>query len=328
MKKAITLVNINAPYELKPSTLMLASPHRTSTIWQMLVYPQEIVLRDLLRETTDPEQTFPVSKESFQHIFSQSHTIIVPDSMLCETSRVFDTQAFTQYALHPLQQFYQQQQGTLIIQCVEGAFGTNSQINQLFGLDWKIHVLDSKVVVATPHATQLLGTFTPKRVELKDLPFFVETPDQEGLYSVPLMDRPTFNQDFHDQDEAFERLGITKDESLTCFNIDKSWENYLEKYSQRYLIAVHKGPANTNEGHIVWYGDRGNSETLAFVFCKMLNLQKMEPEMDRGDRMGGQATKNSSSSSTGLLGLSLPIFISIVVVLVAIYFQKEWTIIV
>lgn len=282
-KKAITLININAPYELKPSTLVLASEDRTSTVLQILVYPHEIVIRDLLLPQDDAayERKLPTSSTSFQEVFQLSHTVIIPDSMLCEKSRVFETEAFTEHALSALKEFYDCHHGTVLVQCVEGAFGTNIKLKELFGVDWKINLLDSKTVIPNHDslaAKTILGHFAPTSVHLKDTPFFISTANNnDGLYKVPLMNFEEFTQDFRDQDEAFERLGIEKDESLTCFNLEKSWENYLEKYTRQFLIAVTTttttSTRSSTKGHLVWYGDRGNSENLAYVFCKLLNLR-------------------------------------------------------
>lgn len=268
-RKSIALINLSPPYGMKASTLVLATQHcETTSVLQVLVMENELSVNDLL--LTDDENSprkQPINKETIQEILDTTHTVVIPDSMLASESRIFHSDLFVEYGLEPLKQFYQDG-NTVIIVCFEGIFSVGQTINDLFGTNWKVQLKESSSVEPTERGHQLLGDFAPKNVYLQDNPFFVECPKDEGLYQVQLMTREQFEEDFYAQDAIFEKMGIEKDETLTCFNVEKSWEGYLEKNRNQYAIAVH----HDGKGHVVWSGDRGQSDAMSFVFCKMLNI--------------------------------------------------------
>ena len=223
----------------------------------------------------------PIDLKSLATFFEKSHTVVLPDSMFYDKSRVFHTEIFIENgALEALKQFYISG-GTVIVMCIEGfLFAIDEKLNKLFGTDWKIQFSEvgSCSVVPTDCAVSICGPFLPKNPLLKDNPHFIHCKEDQGLYKPLLQNKEQFVKSFHAQDEVFERLGIEQDESLDCFNVEKSWEKYRERYTDCYAIAVHERNSSSDttevkpKGTIVWYGDRGQSETMAFVFCKLLNL--------------------------------------------------------
>ena len=281
----------------------------------------------------------PIALESLGTFFAASHTVILPDSLFYDKSRVFHTELFLNNGgLEALQSFYKKG-GTVIVMCLEGflfSSGVDDKLNELFGTEWSIQLsdVDSCTVVPTPSGQSVLGPFTPKRPVLKDNPHFITCPNKEGLYKPLMQSKEEFVQSFRAQDEIFERLGIEEDDKMDCFNVDKSWEKYQERYNSSYAIAIHEGRGE-GEGSVVWYGDRGQSETMGFVFCKLLNLHPKR-------RFGFSSSSTSSSSSSsnnddkkkanpsnttlfrGLSALDLnndggwTVYVSIVVVLIAI----------
>lgn len=267
-KKNITLINLKPPYNLEPNVLKLASPQRTASIIQVLIYENEVNVVDL--ETENSEKR-PIKESTFEDIFSSSHTIIVPDAMFTKESKVFFTDAFVDTALGPLERFYKEYQGNVIIMCFEGIFGIGNSINPIFGTNWTVKFFESCVAEPTKNGLNYLGPNIPKSPELTESPYFIDAPEKEGLYSRMLTTKENFIKDFHAEDETFERLGITPEKGMDCFDAEKSWEKYVRRYSSRYVICIHEGESAT-EGTVVWNGDRGQSVGMSFVFCKFLNL--------------------------------------------------------
>lgn len=311
-KQSILFINLKPPYNLSPSTVVLAAQRRTCTVHQALVLEAEIVIRDLVEDT---ERKSPCTNESFVELFDQCHTVVLPDSMFVMESQVFITKSFVENGLQALQSFYQRG-GVVIVQCVEGALSTvSTPLNELFGTQWKMHVLaDATLLEPTDLAKRLLGPFVPKDPKLDKTSFFVSCPADEGLYRVRVATREQFEKDFHAQDEIFERLGVEKDESMTCFNVEKSWNDYIDKYTDRYAVAIHGGP----KGHVVWYGDRGQTDTsMAFIFCKMLNLTSLiEHSVDDEDVV----------HDASLPSMNYAILASVFIVILAIFLKvMGWT---
>jgi hypothetical protein len=272
-KKSIVLINMNAPYSLGAPTLMLASPGRTSTIHQLLVYDDNLKLKDLVAhkgndDNDDEHVPYPLEASSFDTIFSHAHTVIVPDGLLCHDSKVFKTDAFLNHGIESLVRFYNKG-GNVIVVCIEGVFSVGTELDKHFGTDWKFKFFEATTVEPTERGRALFGTFTPKSVHLKGIPYFLSCPDNEGLYQKRMDNKDEFTKHFHEEDETFEKLGIEKDESMDCFNVEKSWDNYIRRYSNSYCICLHEGDGG---GKVVWYGDRGESDSMSFVFCKILNF--------------------------------------------------------
>ena len=207
-----------------------------------------------------------------------------------------------------LQTFYENG-GTVLVQCVEGALSSTcaAQINSLFGTDWKVTVLADAITLGPTTAAKRLfeSPYLPERIVIKHSAFFLSCPADEGLYQVVLPTREEFEKSFKEQDKVFERLGIEMDKSMDCFDVEKSWNDYLEKYSNRYGIAMH---AHEKGGHVVWYGDRSQTNRkMSFVFCKLLHI---------GDR--GFETKEIDKEKEDkkfVLSLGAPLVVILVVVL-------------
>jgi hypothetical protein len=267
-QKNITLINLKPPFNLQPHVLKLASPQRTKSIVQVLVCETELKVIDLETEQTEAR---PIETHVFEEIFEASHTIIIPDAMFSKASKVFHTELFVDKALKVLEKFYREREGTVIIMCFEGIYGIGSLINPIFDTKWQVKFFETCTAERTARGIKFLGPYAPKTPELKECPYFVDAPDEEGLYARLLADREAFISGFHAEDETFERLGITPTDGMDCFDAEKSWENYMRRYTGRYVICLHEGKAST-EGNVVWYGDRGQSEGMSFVFCKFLNL--------------------------------------------------------
>ncbi|GKY98422.1 hypothetical protein MPSEU_000799700 [Mayamaea pseudoterrestris] len=266
--KNILLINLKPPYSLKPSILKLTSPQRTQSVIQCLIYEDSVNIVDL--ETEQSEQK-PIESAVFEDLFFNSHTIIVPDGIFSKDSRVFHTDKFIDQALSVLECFYKERQGNVIIMAFEGIFGIGSAINPVFGTEWSVKFFENCRAAPTARGYEILGPNIPKAPDLTDLAYFIDAPEEEGLYCRMLASKEDFLKDFHAEDETFERLGITPTEGMDCFDAEKSWENYVRRNSGRYVICLHKGTA-PGEGTVVWYGDRGQSSGMSFVFCKMLNL--------------------------------------------------------
>ncbi|KAL7579590.1 hypothetical protein ACA910_007956 [Epithemia clementina (nom. ined.)] len=339
MKKNITLINLDPPYEMEASTLILASSHRSSSVLQLLVCEKEILLKDLTAPSTkldddvddvvqvdedvdddgngnknddkkateskdrkesneEEKKGKPIPLDALGDIFAESHTVILPDSMFYDKSRIYFTETFlSNGGLDALQKFYKDG-GTVIVMCLEGfLFSIDEKLKGLFGTDWKIKFseIGACQVVPTDSARSVLGQFLPKSPLLKENPHFITCPNsREGLYKPLLQTKEQFVESFHAQDEVFERLGIEEDKSMDCFNVEKSWEKYLEQYTDCYVVALHEGGTSSDgkrEGSVVWYGDRGQSDTMAFVFCKLLNL-------DPHRRLGVSAAADTTSGDT------------------------------
>jgi hypothetical protein len=304
-KKSITLINMNPPYEMKATTLMMAAPHCTTGVQQVLVYETEIRIRDLVAGAA-VETNKPLSVASFDAIYADSHTVVIPDAMFTEKSKVFKSEAFVKHGMEALGSF-QKAGGNVIVFCVEGTLVIGDTLNRLFGTKWKIKFFESAAVEATDLAMATFGRFLPMQAHLKDGSYFIDCPNKEGLYRRIMNDKKTFDENFRAEDATFEKLGIEKDETMDCFNIEKSWENYVSKYTNRYCIALHQG--RYMEGHVVWYGDRGQSDTMAYLFCKMLNLGSVSPDPS-------DTVKTKSKEKNGLdLAILLPLVAIIVAVL-------------
>jgi len=305
MKKDITLINVRPPYEMKASTLVMAAQN-TSKITQVLVHEKEVLIIDLCQsedEKGNNETKMDITADSFDKIFKASHTVVIPDGMFLEQSRVFHTDKFRQCGLSALQKFYREG-GTVLIQCLEGSSSVGPHINDAFGTSWKLSFFENGFAVPTATGKQLLGPFAPKQPMLTGHPYFIECHSREGIYARYVSSKEEFVKDFHAQDETFERLGIEKDESMDCFNVEKSWENYLAKNTDRYCISIHEGEGN--EGAVVWYGDRGQSESMSFVFCKLLKLALMRSLGDKSQRsvdLPQQTTSTTKIDTTMLLSL-------------------------
>ena len=310
---SIVLINLKPPYELKASTLRLASPGRTSTIQQILVAEEKLLTHDLLEiENSSSEQEpsrLPCTAETFREIFDKSHTVILPDSMFMENSRIFNnTLAFINHGMKALQTFYENG-GTVLVQCVEGALSSTcaAQINSLFGTDWKVTVLADAITLGPTTAAKRLfeSPYLPERIVIKHSAFFLSCPADEGLYQVVLPTREEFEKSFKEQDKVFERLGIEMDKSMDCFDVEKSWNDYLEKYSNRYGIAMH---AHEKGGHVVWYGDRSQTNRkMSFVFCKLLHIGDRGFETEEIDK--------EKEDKKFVLSLGAPLVVILVVVL-------------
>ena len=267
-KKNITLINLSPPYKLQPYVLKLASPHRTQSIVQCLVYEEDVNVIDL---ETEESQKRPIETNVFEEIFAASHTIVIPDAMFTKESRVFHTDKFVDKALGALEKFYKEQEGNVIILCFEGIFGIGSAVNPIFGTKWSVKFFENCLAQPTARGLDFLGPNVPKDPQLNDCPYFLDAPTEEGLYARMLATKDQFIKDFHAEDETFERLGITPTEGMDCFDAEKSWENYVRRNTDRFVICLHQGTA-PGEGNVVWYGDRGQSEGMSFVFCKFLNM--------------------------------------------------------
>lgn len=200
-------------------------------------------------------------------------------------------------------------QPTLIVQCVEGLRSASAveTLNKAVGTAWKVHVLPDAAGVladATATARRLFGPFGPAQIELDEQSQFVVSchdnnnsnanDDDEGLFRIQVGTREDFERDFHAQDELFERLGITMDDEMDdenakrmdCFDVEKSWQTHVEKYSDKYTAAVH----GANGYHVVWYGDRGQKDgRMTFCFCKLLNLHA------NGVGHGGDSTNDPAA---------------------------------
>jgi hypothetical protein len=269
-KRNITLINNKPPYNLDPKTMCLASPHRTASVTQVLVCETNVRIADLIHPQQEAETNQTADESLWRDLFSNSHTVVIPDAMLTKDSTVFYSAQFIDTGgLTQLQAFYENG-GNVIVLCLEGIFGVAKPINELFGTDWHVKFFESCVCKPTERAEELLGPFLPKTPSLTDTPYFMQAPKDEGLYERLLVDKETFMLDFKAQDETFERLGIDPDPSLDCFDPEKSWDNYLRRYTDRYAICLHEG--KNGQGSVVWYGDRGQSECMSYVFCKFLNL--------------------------------------------------------
>ena len=298
----------------------MASPGRASTIQQILIDEKDLIAQDLSfleynskgqgNEEEEPNR-IPCTGKAFTDAFNKSHTVIIPDSMFVEKSRVFNnTKNFVEHGLAPLKAFYEQG-GTVLIQCVEGALSSTctAQINTLFGTDWKIHVLADAITLGpTKDAKRLFDSpYLPEKILIKDSAFFLSCPEEEGLYQVLLPTREEFGKTFREQDEVFERLGIERDDSMECFDVDKSWVDYLKKYSNRYGLAIH----SQGNGHVIWYGDRSQTNrTMSFLFCKLLNIGTLGTQNDDGDEAEFQ--KDSNVPSGMVLFALLIVFAAII----------------
>lgn len=286
--KNIVLINLKPPYELKPSTMRMAAAARcmTKSVQQVLVASEtDVLLIDLLAQEyageEEAEQQEPTKLEmtqtTFADIFAAAHTVILPDSMFVEKSRVFHfTAAFGQHGVPALAQYYQTG-GTVLVQCVEGALSSacTAVMNNTFGTNWKMHVLaDSITLGPTDTARRLFDTpHLPERVVWENSAFFLSCPADEGLYQVLLPTKEEFEKSFQAQDEMFERLGIVPDDKMDCFDVEKSWKDYVAKYSDRYGLALH---VNVSGGQVIWYGDRSQTNrTMTFIFCKLLTLARV-----------------------------------------------------
>jgi len=225
-----------------------------------------------------------VGLDAFDDIFASSHTVIIPDSMFSAKSQVFHSEPFLQHGLQALlQHVYNDPNGTIIVLCVEG-FHIGDSLNEAFGTHWKLHIFGPCTIDPTPRGLALMGNYCPTKVELSGSPFLVELPNNdpdpdEGLYQVVADSREEFEKDFKDQDAVFERLGIEKDETLTCFDMEKSWQLYVEKHANKYAIVQHEHTKDDGSkgGRVVWFGDREQSERgLSYVFCKLLNMNAIK----------------------------------------------------
>lgn len=274
MKKNITFINMNIPYDLEADTMIMAAPYTTESIQQILVYDDEIRVRNLTNgDDENNEQSIELCRDSFDDLFKAAHTVVVPDAMFSENSKVFKTEAFMNHGMEALGPFYKKG-GRVIVMCIEGVFNSTNNVNRLFGTEWKTKFYESALATPTAKGKRLFGQFLPKEgYYMENNPYFIECPHGEGLFQRFLNDKETFVKNFHAEDETFERLGIEKDESMDCFNVEKSWENYLAKYTDRFCIALHQGKGN--EGQVFWFGDRGQSDGVAFVFCKLFNLNQV-----------------------------------------------------
>jgi hypothetical protein len=326
---SIVFINLKPPYELKASTLRLASPGRTSTIQQILIAKDTLRLHNLLQveynaeETDETEpKTLPCTTDSFTNIFDNAHTVVLPDSLFMENSRIFNhTQSFLRHGVQALQSFYQNG-GTVLVQCVEGGLSSAcaTQMNTLFGTDWKVSVLADDITLGpTPTAEQLFNSpYLPKEVVLKNSAFYVSCPINEGLYQVLLPSRQEFEKSFNEQDVLFERLGIEMDKSMSCFDVEKSWDDYIEKYSNQYGIAIHQNEQGA--GHIIWYGDRSQTNrTMSFIFCKLLNVGVLG--YDVMDDVDVDVDKARRASSFSPVMLFLALFAVIMAVVLKLYMK-------
>lgn len=289
----------------------MASP-RTHSIIQCLIYEES--LKTINLETDHAEQR-PLETNVFEEIFEASHTIVIPDAMFTRDSRVFHTDKFVDMALGPLKKFYKEREGNVIILCFEGIFGIASAINPIFNTNWSVKFFENCHAEPTKRGFEILGPHIPKTPELSDCAYFLEAPEEEGLYCRMLVSKETFIKDFHAEDETFERLGIQPTEGMDCFDAEKSWDNYLRRNSNRYVICLHEGKER-GEGNVVWYGDRGQSSGMSFVFCKFLNMGASAQGL-----LADDMEKDAYSTATNQRNLPSPMaiasFVAIVLAIVA-----------
>lgn len=265
-KKYITYINMNPGYKLKAETLMMASPNKTSSIQQVVVGEKELVINDML--DTSREYKMEMEEDSFKKIYDESHVVMIADSMFAKLSRVFHTENFQKYGVESLSDYYKRG-GNVFILCIEGVLNVGEKLNELFGTKWKVQCFENSTIEATSQGEYVCGPYIPKSVHLDGTPYFISCPVHEGLYRKYMSNKDEFVKSFHEQDEQFEKLGIVKDGSLDCFNVEKSWKNYVKKYTDTFCICLHEGEGS--EGNIVWYGDRNQTQTeLSYVFCKLL----------------------------------------------------------
>jgi hypothetical protein len=314
-KKNIIFINMEPPYKLKADTLLMAAPYTTALIQQVLVYDTELHVRTLASnneetrsnnsnmddddsdgdqqqgggENEQEETTLQLCSESFDKLYDDAHTVVLPDALFSERSKIFKTTAFMQHGMEALGKFYKKNGGgRVVVMCLEGGLSNAvDNMNRLFDTSWALQYFEaSTTVLPTPLARRLFGPYVPQQYNVHGMPYFISCPKGEGLFQQLMSDKERFVEDFHAEDEAFERLGIEKDESMDCFNVEKSWTNYVKKYTDRYYIALHvdhddnsnKEENSRNEGgggQVVWFGDRGQSDGLAFIFCKLFILDQI-----------------------------------------------------
>jgi hypothetical protein len=335
-KKNIIFINMEPPYKLQADTLLLAAPYTTASVQQVLVYDTELHVRDLSKNKQEDadqyETTLELCRESFDKLYDEAHTVVIPDALFSERSRIFKTSAFLENGMPALRQYYKNGGGRVIVICMEGVSNATENINALFDTDWKLQYFEkTTTVVPTDFARSLFGQFVPRQYNVKGMPYFISCAPGEGLFQQLMNDKETFVEDFHAEDEAFERLGIEKDESLDCFNVEKSWTQYVKKYTDRYCIALHVDDEKEGAGgQVVWFGDRGQSDGLAFIFCKLFILDQLIEKHHHQQHQRSAPVKSASAQSRGdgddddmaLLftrkGPSTTLLISILVVLLAL----------
>jgi len=267
--KNIVLINLNPPYEMKVSSILAASP-RTSSILQVLVHETEVVVRDLVTETETRQK---LNTESFDRVFQECHTVVLPDSMFTRESFVFETEQFLDNALDALQTFYKKG-GNVVVLCVEGVFSVGRLLSNLFGCNWKIGLIESTECEPTDRGREVLGGYLPEAF-LNGKAHFMEAPKAEGLYRRKMCTKEDYMKEFEEGNETFRKLGLDPDDdseglNFNVYDFEKSWQNYVKRYKNNYCICVHEGSGS--EGRLIWYGDRGQNEKLAYVFLKTFNL--------------------------------------------------------
>ena len=100
-----------------------------------------------------------------------------------------------------------------------------------------------------------------------------------------------------------------------CFDVEKSWEDYQNKYTDRYGLALH---AHNGGGHVIWYGDRSQTNrTMSFLFCKLLNIGTLGYQDDN------QLDNDDDFAKVTRLVPSGTILVAFLVVLLAIL-AKLW----
>jgi hypothetical protein len=327
-KKNIIFINMEPPYKLKADTLLLAAPYTTACIQQVLVYDTELHVRNLASnsdkrsnnmddddqqdsnedEDEEKETTLQLSSDSFDKLYEDAHTVVIPDALFSERSKIFKTTAFMQHGMEALGKFYKKNGGRVVVMCLEGGlWNATENMNRLFDTSWTLKYFEaSTTVVPTPLARSLFGPFVPHQYNVQGMPYFISCPAGEGLFQQLMTDKERFVEDFHAEDEAFERLGIEKDESMDCFNVEKSWTNYVKKYTDRHCIALHVDNEKSNEknkngggGQVVWFGDRGQSDGLAFIFCKLFILDQILEQQQQQHLRRVAAPVNASTSTHG-----------------------------
>lgn len=294
-KQSILLVNIEPPFGLKAEVLVMASPHRTSDVIQMvLMDDDEEILLTNYTNTDVPERKLPLNAESFQSIFADCHTVLIPDGMFLEESTVFHTERFWQHGAPALAL----SSASILVLALEGSLKSCLRINELLGTRWTVSFREACAVELCLQAKDKLGGhFLPDRLELPDLSAFVKSEDStaDGLYQACIGSYEDFCEGWHAQDAVFERLGIDVDESMDCFNIDASWTKHLEQYTNALVVAAHR---RSNGSYVMWCGD---TKSMVMVFCKLLNYGQGELRIPRGDEeemddelvmQGGKSTVN------------------------------------
>jgi len=224
--------------------MMMASPDRTSTIELLVVGEKELILKDLVEfsdkvgavsdndgddgddddnkpkhSTESDDVRKPLTKQSFEEIFGRCHTVILPDGMFTTKSEIFHTENFIELGLPSLVELvYQRDGGTVIVMSTEGIHlstegvkSSVSEINKLFGTNWKFKFFESNPVGPTDAGGRVFGPYTPQLVELSNGPSFLqiqggtleeEEEQEEGLYRKIMNDRETFERTFKEGDES------------------------------------------------------------------------------------------------------------------------------